>query len=55
MECLRSRRWQRRSCVTIVLVKMTVEKSLHLTLDNVPVVESDNENKNLAVCQKRYR
>jgi len=29
-------------------------KSLHLTLDNVAAVESDNENKDLAVCQNEY-
>jgi hypothetical protein len=35
--------------VTIVLLKMTVEKILHLTLDNVAAVESDSENKNLVI------
>jgi hypothetical protein len=41
--------------VTLVLIKMTVEESLHLTLDNVAAVKSDNENRDLAVCQKEYR
>jgi len=40
--------------VTTVLVKIIAENILHLTLDKVPVVESDGENKNLAVFQKVY-
>lgn len=53
-EYLSSRRWQRRSCVTIVIVKITVQNILKLTVNNVPVAESDSENNNLAVCQKEY-
>jgi hypothetical protein len=40
--------------VTIFIVKIIAGKFLHLTLDNVPVVESDGENKNLAIFQKEY-
>jgi hypothetical protein len=44
----------RRSCVTLFLVKMTAERIIHQTIDNVPVVESDSESKVLVVCQKKY-
>ena len=40
--------------MTIVIVKITVQNILKLTVNNVPVAESDSENNNLAVCQKEY-
>jgi hypothetical protein len=39
----------RSSCVTIFLVKMNAEEIIHLTIDNVSVLESDRESKGLAV------
>jgi hypothetical protein len=31
-----------------------LENSSHLTIDNVPIVESGSENRDLAVCEKEY-